>query len=151
MKMQKISGKHRSLLGQQHRKKSRGERKKRWSCDRDRRNHTGKRYMLPSRGRQCNAFPAFSFSFGKIRVLQTIYFLSLSRCVPPPPRVSPSHTALLCSGNLGQPFLKVLKVSISLLSLAATSTALHKLHLHGQLREVKVFALLPQLSRAPSG
>lgn len=81
--MQKISGKHRSLLGQQHRKKSRGERKKRWSCDRDRRNHTSKRYRLPSRGRQCNAFPAFSFSFGKIQVLQTIYFLSLPRCVPP--------------------------------------------------------------------
>lgn len=73
--------------------------------------------------------------------------------VPPtqPPHISPSCPALLRSSDLGQPLLKALEVSISLLSLAATGAALHKLHPHWQLGEVKVLALLSQLSGAPYG
>lgn len=54
-------------------------------------------------------------------------------------------SCLLYSSNFGNPFFQVLNVSTTLFSLTSSGTAFSKFHLHGQLREVKLLALLPKL------
>lgn len=53
--------------------------------------------------------------------------------------------------QFSQTFLQTLQLCIPVFTLATTGTALHKLHLHGQLAKLKVLAFLAQIHAATDG